>query len=687
MKNFYLHTIVFLMLLMSVCSCDTKKDNSGFPDWAWTNFKRPEGVNPIISPNAVTKFFCPMRGDSVAWEESDTFNPAATVYDGKVIVLYRAEDNSAVGIGARTSRLGYASSEDGLHFERMTVPVFYPGEDNQKELENPGGCEDPRVAMTQDGLYVMLYTQWNRKQARLAVATSRDLQTWEKHGPAFAKAYDGRFYNEFSKSASIVTKLVGGKQVIASINGKYYMYWGEKFVNVATSEDLINWTPMLDEKGEFLKVITPREGKFDSELTECGPPAVMTEQGILLLYNGKNKAGIEGDTLYTANSYCAGQALFDAENPTKLIARLDKPFFIPEADFEKSGQYPAGTVFIEGLVYHNEKWFLYYGCADSRVAVAVLDNNQISNQVLTTSGNPLFPGWYADPEGVVYGDEYWIYPTYSAPYDEQLYMDAFSSKDLVTWVKHPKVLSKENISWLRRALWAPAVIKANGKYYIFFGANDIQSNEELGGIGVAVADNPAGPFKDALGRPLIDKFVNGAQPIDQFVFKDDDGQYYMYYGGWGHCNIVKLAPDLLSIVPFEDGTLYKEVTPDSYTEGPFMLKRNGKYYFMWSEGGWTGPDYCVAYAIADSPFGPFERVGKILERDDNIGTGAGHHSVVKGGGTDEWYIIYHRHPLGETDGNGRVTCIDRMYFNDEGKIEPVKMTFDGVKASPLITNK
>ena len=198
-----------------------------------------------------------------------------------------------------------------------------------------------------------------------------------------------------------------------------------------------------------------------------------------------------------------------------------------------------------------------------------------------------------------------------------------------------------------------------------------------------VADNPAGPFKDALGKPLIDKFVNGAQPIDQFVYKDDDGQYYMYYGGWGHCNMVKLAPDLLSIVPFEDGTLYKEVTPEKYVEGPFMLKRNGKYYFMWSEGGWTGPDYCVAYAIADSPFGPFKREAKILQRDPNIGTGAGHHSVVKGPGEDEWYIIYHRHPLGETDGNARVTCVDRMYFDKDGKIKPIKMTFEGVKASPL----
>ena len=300
-----------------------------------------------------------------------------------------------------------------------------------------------------------------------------------------------------------------------------------------------------------------------------------------------------------------------------------------------------------------------------------------------SSGNPVFDGWYADPEGVVFGDEYWIYPTYSAPYNEQLFADAFSSPDLVHWTKHKSVLAIENISWLNRCLWAPSVVHANGKYYFFFGGNDIQNNDMVGGIGVAIADNPAGPFVDALGHPLIGEIVNGAQPIDQFVFRDDDGQYYMFYGGWRHCNVVRLSPDLLSVIPHADGEIYKEVTPENYVEGPFMLKRNGKYYFMWSEGGWGGPDYCVAYAIADSVYGPFRRIGKILQQDENVATGAGHHSVIKGKGDDEYYIVYHRRPLGKTGANERVTCIDRLHFNADGTIKPVKMTFEGVKASKL----
>ncbi|WP_225309406.1 glycoside hydrolase family 43 protein [Larkinella humicola] len=302
----------------------------------------------------------------------------------------------------------------------------------------------------------------------------------------------------------------------------------------------------------------------------------------------------------------------------------------------------------------------------------------------SVSGNPVFPGWYADPEGVILGNKYWIYPTYSAPYNQQVFMDAFSSPDLVTWTKHSRIIDTTAIKWAWRAMWAPAIVEKGGKYYLFFGANDIQNDQkDVGGIGVAVADNPAGPFRDLLGKPLIDKIINGAQPIDQFVFKDKDGQYYMIYGGWRHCNIAKLKDDFTGFVPFADGTTFKEITPKGYVEGPFMFIRNGKYYFMWSEGGWTGPNYSVAYAMADSPFGPFERVDKILKQDPAVATGAGHHSVIQVPGKDQWYIVYHRRPLTETDGNHRETCIDVMEFDAKGLIKPVKITVEGVKPQPL----
>ncbi len=289
------------------------------------------------------------------------------------------------------------------------------------------------------------------------------------------------------------------------------------------------------------------------------------------------------------------------------------------------------------------------------------------------AGNPFTDGWYADPDIAVYNNTYWVFPTTSKTYAEQTYLDAFSSTDLVTWTKHSNVLTRAGVSWASYAMWAPAPIQRNGRYYLYFAANDIQSNSALGGIGVAVASQPQGPYSDALGRPLIGQFHNGAQPIDQDVFIDDDGQAYMYYGGWGHVNVVKLNADMTSLGTFSDGATYKEITPAGYVEGAQMFKRNGRYYLMWSEGGWTGPDYSVAYAMASSPTGPFTRLDKVLAQDAAVAKGSGHNSVVNVPGTDIWYIVYHRRPLSETDGNHRQLAYDRMYFNADGTIQRVTM--------------
>jgi beta-xylosidase len=300
--------------------------------------------------------------------------------------------------------------------------------------------------------------------------------------------------------------------------------------------------------------------------------------------------------------------------------------------------------------------------------------------------NPVIDGWYADPEGVIFDRTYWIYPTYSAKYEMQVFLDAFSSNDMVKWKKHARILDTSGIKWAKMAMWAPAIVKKDNQYFLFFSANDIQSKQRngqaddtLGGIGIAVADNPAGPFKDFLGKPLINKFYNNAQPIDQYVFKDKDGQYYIFYGGWGRCNVGKLNENFTGLVPFSDSTLVKEITPKGYVEGPTMFIRNGKYYLMWSEGGWTNGTYKVAYAVSDNVLGPFERKATILEADKRVATGAGHHSVINIPNTDEWYIVYHRRPIPNLGRDHRVVCIDRLFFDADGGIKNVKMTFEGVK--------
>jgi beta-xylosidase len=297
-------------------------------------------------------------------------------------------------------------------------------------------------------------------------------------------------------------------------------------------------------------------------------------------------------------------------------------------------------------------------------------------------GNPVFPGWYADPEAVIFDSTYWIYPTYSDEFDKQVFLDAFSSNDLVHWKKHERIIDTTNVRWAKRAMWAPATIRKDGRYFLFFSANDVHEGE-VGGIGVTVSDKPEGPFQDHLGKPLINEIANGAQPIDQYVFQGTDKSYYMIYGGWGHCNIVKLKDDFTGLVPFEDGQTFREITPKGYVEGPIIFQRNSKYYFMWSEGGWGGPDYRVAYAISESPFGPFERIGTVLQQDTTVATGAGHHSVIKHPVEDKWFIVYHRRPLNETAANSRHTCIDKMEFDQNGMIKPVKITFEGVEPLKL----
>jgi len=339
--------------------------------WELGPFARPRDAQPIITPDKNATFHDPVSGEQVHWEALHTFNPGAIVRDGKIYLLYRAEDDSGtMKIGGHTSRLGLATSDDGIHFQREPEPVFYPTNDAEKSREWPGGCEDPRIVEAEDGTYVLAYTQWNQQRYDAAIATSPDLHTWTKHGPAFAKAYGGKYKSLQYKSIGILTELREGRLKAAKVNGKYIMIWGEISVHLATSSNLIDWNPVEDSSGNLVTVLERRPGLFDSGFPEVGPPPILTRHGILLLYNGKNAAN-GGSEEVGPEAYSVGEALFSAQDPAHVIQRLDHPIFRPELPWEKSGQYVAGTTFAEGLVYWHDKWFLYYGCADSFVGVAI----------------------------------------------------------------------------------------------------------------------------------------------------------------------------------------------------------------------------------------------------------------------------------------------------------------------------
>jgi beta-1,2-mannosidase len=349
---------IFLLLCTSVLfQCRQNQQ----PGWAMGPFVKVDSLNPILTAGT-SEFTCPILQHSVLWDEKDVFNPAAVVRDGKVFMIFRAEDK--IGKYAGTSRLGLAISKDGLHFEKQPAPVFYPDNDSMKVYEWEGGVEDPRIVETLDGRYIMTYTSYDGQTARLCLASSSDLVNWTKHGLVLK----GNYKNTWSKSGALVAKQVGDGIYAHLVNGRYWMYFGDTDLFMATSTDLITWEP-LEENGGLKSVLKPRPGSFDSRLVESGPYALVVEEGILLLYNGMN-LDKGGDPEISPSAYCAGQALFDANDPTKLINRLEKNFLAPDKPYEIEGQVNQ-VCFIEGMVPFNGNWYLYYGTADSRIAVAV----------------------------------------------------------------------------------------------------------------------------------------------------------------------------------------------------------------------------------------------------------------------------------------------------------------------------
>jgi predicted GH43/DUF377 family glycosyl hydrolase len=361
---FMKYSAIFSFIIL-LAACKPKTNNGSNKDWTLTPFTKDDEVNPVLMPDTNSAFICPVRNAAVQWEEKDVFNPAAVVRNDTVFLLYRAEDS--IGKFAGTSRIGLAWSTNGLHFTKHPAPVLYPDNDSAKIYEWEGGCEDPRIAEDKNGTYYMTYTAYDGDKARLLVASSKDLYHWTKHGHAFKG--DTSYVNIWSKSGSIVCKYENGKAVAVKINNKYWMYWGDTDIFLASSHDLIDWAPLETNEGKLLSVFGPRKRMFDSDLVEPGPPAILTEKGILLIYNSRN-APAKGDTGLAEGTYAASQILLDKNDPAKVLDRMDTYFIKPDKPYEITGQVNH-VCFVEGLVNYKGKWFLYYGTADSKIAVAV----------------------------------------------------------------------------------------------------------------------------------------------------------------------------------------------------------------------------------------------------------------------------------------------------------------------------
>ena len=289
--------------------------------------------------------------------------------------------------------------------------------------------------------------------------------------------------------------------------------------------------------------------------------------------------------------------------------------------------------------------------------------------------NPISKNWYADPESRVYGDTVFMYVTNSLPFDEQKNLDLVTTKDLENYEIHRDILDMSTYNGAVRAIWAPTVVDKDGKYYLVFAANDIYSEDEIGGLYIGVCDNPYGPFKNVFadGRPLLNKIYNKAQPIDAHFFKDDDGTIYLLYGGWKHLMVCVMndAMDGFNKIPEPafDG-IAKEITPKDYVEAHYVMKIDGKYHLMYSSGNWENGTYMVKAGVSDTLFDTFEFYDDILKTSE-IADGPGHNSAFYF--KDQHYVAYHRRIIGDNDGNHRLLCVDKLDIKD-GKFMPVVMT-------------
>lgn len=376
--------VLIIGLLVSIFGCQERPSQNEQASmttqpWSFAAFEKVDSLNPILLPSPDLVFECPLSERVIQWEERNVLNPSAVVKGDSIYLFYRAQDLNG------TSRIGLATSADGLHFQKSPKPVFYPNNDAMKVYEwnyrksaNEAmtedcvscyfdGVEDPRIIESKDNTYIMTYTAYDGRTARLSIASSTDLRTWTKHGLILD---DEKYKDKWSKSGAIVVELIDGKTIAKKINGKYWMYFGDTNIFLASSDDLIHWDiSESEENQQMISVLHPRPGYFDSRLVEPGPYALYKDEGILLIYNGSNAANYN-DPKLSKFTYAAGQALFDKAAPHKQIDRTEGYFIYPDKDYEKVGEVNE-VCFVEGLVYFKNSWFLYYGTADSKIAVAV----------------------------------------------------------------------------------------------------------------------------------------------------------------------------------------------------------------------------------------------------------------------------------------------------------------------------
>lgn len=594
----------------------------------------------------------------------------------------------------------FAVSYDGYHYRALNdnQPVI-----SSEKISSTGGVRDPHILRCEDGKgFYMVVTDmvcgkgWDSNRA-MVLLKSPDLIHWTSSVVHMQKkGYAG--YEDL--------KRVWAPQTIYDREaGKYLVYWSMKF---GDGPDRIYYAyanaDFTDIEGEPKPLFLPANGKscIDGDIVYHNGEYHLfykTEghgNGILKAVTRKLTSGKWKEYnryLQQTDKAVEGSAVFPLTGTGKYILMYDmytsgryqftestdlQHFRVIDEEISMDFKPRHGTV-IPITAAEADRLERHWGNARKRTAY---------KDAGLKANNPVIRDFHADP-AILYARQtgrFYLYPT-SDGYDSWggNSFKAFSSPDLVNWTDEGIILDlPSQVSWADRNAWAPCIIerKVDGNYRYFFYYTAAQK------IGVAVAGHPAGPFRDA-GRPVVAERpagMNRGQTIDPEVFCDPvSGKYYLYWGN-GFMAVAELSDDMLSIKP----ETQRVITPrgGTFREGTCVFYRNGKYYFLWSENDTRSEDYRVRYGTAESPVGPIQvpENNLILAKDTMQGIyGTGHNSVIQVPGQDEWYIVYHRFTrpdgirMGRAAGFHREVCVDRMTFNADGSIRPVKPTVKGIR--------
>ena len=620
----------------------------------------------------------------------------------------------------------YALSRDGLHFHDLIGgdSIFSPARVARIE----GGTRDAYICRKHDGSgYLMVTTDMCVAKSKqwynygIDLLTSDDLIHWEsttfdfREGPAiFSDPESPDPYENYATVARVWAPQIfwnpeyvwpdgrkGGYMIYYSLlnpaeeeyDRMYYSYADESFTTLTKPRLLFDWGyATIDADINYLA----SDGLYHMMIKkEGGRPGIFTATAPAL--HGPWNEPVEDDYVdFEGNKKCEGVSAFQLTgDSTWCVAYIEyssrpKHYRICKADeYLRNFHSPRD---IEGVDAPQHGSFLRLTEEEYKRLQAWSDAEE-HKHLAPNENNPVISGLYADPE-ILYAEQtgrYYLYPTTDGEvgwnnHDFRVY----SSDDLRTWTDEGVMFDlRTDCSWADSKGWAPCIIerkyvgkrgKTSYKYFYYFVAE--------GKIGVAVADRPTGPFRDALGRPMLTERpegVRGGAVIDPDVFRDPQtGKYYLYWGN-GFLAVAELNDDMVSL---KEGTtrilIPRERKRDfHYNEGTYVFYRNGKYYFTWSENDTRSPNYQVRYVVSDSPTALTGGVSRtvLLAKDGSKGIwGTGHHAVIQRPGTDDWYIVYHRFArpdaikLGWDAGYHREICIDRLEFNDDGTLKPVHPT-------------